>query len=74
MKAKPKKRKSAPKKDNTGSCHRCDEPLEFWGVSTEYRLFRCTKCGVIHHMEWGKPLYPPGRGTDLRCGEGWIAA
>ncbi len=74
MKAKPGKNGKKSEKGKAQDSHRCEDMLEFWGVSTEYRLFRCAKCGVIHHMEWGTPTNAPGRGSDLRCGDGWIAA
>ena len=74
MKAKPGRSGKTPKKANAQVRHRCEDMLEFWGVSTEGRLFRCAKCGGIHKMDWGKPAYAPVKGWDLRCGDGWLAA
>ncbi|MDP6277969.1 MAG: hypothetical protein QGI11_05595 [Nitrospinota bacterium] len=36
-------------------CRPCKGPLEFWGISGEFRLFRCVPCQVIRFVKKDEP-------------------
>ncbi len=40
--------------DRQEPCGECRGPFEFWGISPEFRLFRCLTCRVVRYFGRGE--------------------
>ncbi len=37
-----------PHEPNPKACKSCRDTLEFWGISMDSKIYRCTSCRTIH--------------------------